>query len=356
MSVEVLDGHASQMFSNKLRIDLSAKVSDRVSFGGNFDYITYHGRTRYYLTDYLPESVLAPIPEDSWDSYFIDFSDRNFLDNAYIRIEFDRFDLTAGKLQISPGTGYAWNPTDMYNVKDILDPTYEQPGHNAIRADIPIGLTGNATVLYEPEEDFERSGKFASVKIHAGHFDLSVTGGERHVTLSDFASGEITLERRRMIGGDFSGELIGLGVWGEAAWNYMSVSEDYFEGLVGADYTFESGLYLLNEIYLNERGKPDFEDYSFNDWMRYLTSERKAVCRSTWHSMAVYPATDLLTIGGAVFTSVSDGSLVLVPSVEYNASNNLDVTFLGNFYIGEEGKAFSSTLGQGGLLRLRYYF
>ena len=30
-----------------------------------------------------------------------------------------------GKQQISLGTGYVWNPTDVFNIKELFDPTYE---------------------------------------------------------------------------------------------------------------------------------------------------------------------------------------------------------------------------------------
>jgi len=356
IDVMVLDGETAQMFSNKLRIDLAASVNGKVTFGGNFDFITYHGRTAYLLPDFLPGSVVDDVPPGVRDRYVLAFADTLFLDNVYLKIAFDYFDLTLGKLQISPGAGYAWNPTDMFNIKDILDPTYERRGHNAVRADIPIGTLGTAMMIYEPERDFDRSGKYANVKLHAGHFDLSLAGGERFAPFSDYVSGVAYTERRRMAGGDFSGELLGLGVWGEGAYNFMEMSDDYFEGLLGTDYTFENGFYLLNELYINGQGEADYRDYDFNDWMRYLTAETKALCRGQWYLFASCPATDLLTVGGSIVTSLSDGSLVLVPTIEYNASTNLDITFFGNIYIGEEGKAFSSALGQGGLLRARYYF
>ena len=33
--------------SNKLRVDLESALSDRVTFGANFNFITYHGKTRW---------------------------------------------------------------------------------------------------------------------------------------------------------------------------------------------------------------------------------------------------------------------------------------------------------------------
>jgi hypothetical protein len=356
LTIASLDRQTMQLSSNKLRIDLEAAPSDRLTFGANLNFLTYHGRTWYRLADYVPDKLLEGLSPSALDSYTLTFSDGYSLDNAFLKYAFSKFDLTVGKQQISPGTGYAWNPTDMFNTKDVLDPTYENPGHNAVTAEVPLGPRGTATLLYSPDEDWEDSGKFVRVKLPAGHFDVSLSAGERTVRLTDFEHYSTLIERRTMVGGDFSGELLGLGCWGEFAQNDMSRSADYFEGLLGADYTFESGLYVLGELYVNERGKLDHEDYTLNDWLRFLTAQTRTVTRTQLYLYSSYPATDLLSVGGSILTSLSDGSVALVPTLEYNMDTNLDLTFFGNFYLGAEGTAFSSGLGQGFLLRLRYYF
>lgn len=351
-----LNGETPQLSSNKLRVDLDAAFSERVTFTANFDYITYHGATTFYLFDFLVDAVTAPLPPQARDQYTFEFRNRNFLDNAYLRLSFDRFDLTVGKQQISPGAGYAWNPTDVFNVKDILDPTYEKPGHNAVRLDVPFGEGKQLSVIYSPEQDFGQSGKIIQFKARAGHFDISFTGGERYWTLTDYETFAMVQDRRHIAGGDIVGELLGIGVWTEAAYNDMVNSEDYFEGLIGFDYTFDNGLYILNELYRNEQGESDYRRFDLSDWVRYFSSETKVVCRDQWYAYISYPATDLLTIGGSIITSLNDGSAVLVPAMMYNFDNNMDITFFGNLYAGKEGKTFSPKLGSGALLRARYYF
>ncbi len=356
LSAADLNGKVTQLASNKLRVDLATALSERASFAGNYIYVAYQGWTEYHLTDYLPDHLVSALPPGSLDPYVLEFTNRNDLDNACLRIAFEGFDLSLGKLQISPGSGYAWNPTDLFNAKDMLDPTYENPGHSAVQVDIPLATRGTAMLLYGPEENLEASSTFGRIKLHAGPLDVSLAGGQRLVQLTDFSTGAASTERRRLLGGDFAGELLGLGVWGEAAFNNMEVSDDYIEGLIGADYTFDSGCYLLNEFYVNEQGATDKRDYDVNRWMRFLTAERKTVTRAQWYLYGSVPATDLLSVGGSIITSLSDGSFVVVPTMAYNIATNLDLTLFGNIYAGEEGAAYSPKLGQGGLLRLRYYF
>lgn len=137
--------------SNKLRLDLS-KDWQNVSFGANVNYISYHGKTEWDLFEYLPQNIGDKVPDfmrDYFTFYYGDLAqwvgpvpmprpDRIFLDNAFAKIRYKKADITVGKQQLNIGTGYTWNPTDFFNVKDVLDPTYEQTGHNAIRLELAL--------------------------------------------------------------------------------------------------------------------------------------------------------------------------------------------------------------------------
>ena len=356
ISVAEVNKETKQMTSLKLRLDLEAALSDRMTFQGNFNYITRHGDKTWHLVDFLSDDIKNSLFPGARDLFIYSLDDECFVDNAFLKITFDRFDLTIGRQQISPGAGYAWNPTDVFNSKNLLDPTYEQRGHDALRVDIPSGLNGTVMLLYSPEDKDYTSGKFAGLKYNISHFEVMLMGGERTHRWKDYSTLKDVNETRKIIGGDIVGELLGMGVWLELAWNDMEISEGYFEGLFGFDYTFEGGLYLLNEFYRNERGKSDYREYTFTDWMSYFATETKSITRDQWFFYISYPATDLLTIGTSVITSLNDWSLVLVPTAEYNFLENLDVTVFGNFYFGDDGETYSPLLGQGGLVRLRYYF
>ena len=262
-----------------------------------------------------------------------------------------------GKQQISLGTGYFSNPTDVFNVKDALDPTYEQPGHNAVRMDLFLGPRLSVMALYSPlEMDWQNSGKLMRIKAGLGHFDFSVTGYEMQHTSTDFHTFEITQQRRRLFGIDFVGELLGLGVWVEGAYNFMKQDDDFYEFILGIDYTFESGLYTLLEYHHNSPGKTDHTEYDLNDWMRYFVGETKTISQDQVYGFIQYPVADLIMIGGSTVFSISDQSIALVPMVYYSIFENVDLTLMLNLYVGEEGKIFSSSLGNGGFIRAQVYF
>lgn len=352
-----------QLYSNKLRVDLKSSLSKNITFAANFDYITYHGKTEWNILDFLSPKVASEVPEGMEAFYILPFSNRNFLDNAYLKIAFKPLDLTVGKQQISLGTGYVWNPTDVFNVKDYLDPTYEQPGHNAIRLDIPLTTSYTLTALFSPEDNWEDSAKMIQLKGRISHFDYSLIAIEKYWLFHDYTQFDTeTLnflelpEKRQLLGVSTAGELLGLGVWAEYAYNKMETTKNFYELVVGADYTFDFQTYVMVEYYRNTLGKTNYEDYNLNDWMRLMAMEQKAISRDQVYVFLQHPVTDLLTAGLSSICSLSDKSFILIPTLNYSLSDDVVIFAYLNLNFGGEGKAFGKNLGNGGLIRIRVYF
>lgn len=352
-----------QLFSNKLRVDLKSSLSENISFGANFNYITYHGKTRWNILDFLPPKAIAEVPNGMEPFYVLPFANRYYLDNAYIKFSFKPFDLMVGKQQISLGTGYVWNPVDVFNVKDFLDPTYEQPGHNAVRMDIPLGSSYTLTALYAPEETWRNSAKLIRLKGRISHFDFSFIGIEKLWRFHDYTHFDLQQqnfpeipEKRQLLGFATTGEIFEVGIWAEYAYNWMETTEDFYELVTGIDYTFDFQTYILIEYFRNTLGKINFEDYSLNDWMRMMTQEQKAICRDQIFTLIQHPVSDFITLELSGIYCISDRSLALGPALNYSLSDNVELYAYLNFSTGQEGTAYSKTMGSGGMLRVRVYF
>ncbi len=351
------------LYSNKLRLDLKSSLSEKVTFAANFDYITFHGKKEWNMLDFLSSDVIAEVPAGMETFYVLPFSDRHFLDNAYIKLSFKSFDLTVGKQQISLGTGYVWNPTDVFNINKLFDPTYEQPGHNSLRLDIPLGSMYTLTTLFSPEDTWKNSAKLIQIKGRISHFDYSLIGIETVWRFHDYTQFDFVnmnfLElpgKRKLLGASTAGELLGLGVWAEYAYNWMDNSEDFYELVVGTDYTFNFQTHMMIEYYRNTLGKTDYEQYNLNDWMRMIALEQKAISRDQIYIFIQHPATDLLSVGISTIYSISDNSFALVPTLNYSLSDNVEVFAYLNINFGREGKVFGKNMGNGGIIRARVYF
>jgi hypothetical protein len=352
-----------QTFTNKLRLDLRSDLSDHITFTGNVNFLTFHGKTEWDVLDFLSDDIVAAIPPAMRGFYVLKFEHEIVLDNAWVKLSFGPLDVIVGKQQISMGTGYVWNPTDVFNFKDVLDPTYEQPGHTALRVDVPLSLDMTLTALYAPEATWPASTKQLDLKGRIGHFDLTVTTIETGWQTYDYTRfdpaemnfRELT-KKRRLLGGSTAGELLGLGVWAEFAFNWMEEYENFYELVVGGDYTFESQTYVMCEYYRNTLAKPDHTEYDLNDWMRFFAAEQKTVARDQIYLFGQHPVTELLYLGMQILYSISDNSAALVPTLSYSLSDNVEIFAYLNFNLGKEGTAYARKLGDGGLLRLRVYF
>jgi hypothetical protein len=351
------DENYYQIHSNKLRVDLKSKAVENTEIGANLIYLLNFGKKSWNILDFLPERVTYDIPIELYPLFQFTYRDTFYLDNVYARLSFSRFAITIGKQQISLGTGYFSNPTDVLNVKDALDPTYEQPGHNAVRMDLYLGTRLSLMALYSPiEMDWGNSGKLVRMKAGLGHFDFSVLFNEMQYETTDFYTFQTERQLRRYIGLTFVGELLGFGVWGEGAYNFFESDDDFYEFIVGADYTFESGLYTLIEYHRNSLAKANYEEYNLNDWMRFFVGEIKTIARDQLYGFIQYPLTDLIAIGTSTIISVSDRSAAFVPTIYYSLFENVELTLMMNFYIGDEEKVYNSNLGNGGFLRANIYF
>lgn len=347
-----------QFLYNKLRVDLKSTAVKHTEFGANVIFLLYYGKTNWNVVDFLPDDIVNTVPPEMRPLFELTYQDTFYLDNAYTRFSLNRFALTAGKQQISLGTGYFANPTDVFNVKDALDPTYEQPGHQGVRMDYLLASRLSLMALFSPiDKDWDASGKLLRVKIGLGHFDFSMLGLEMPYTLTDFYTFQSSQQTRRSFGGDIVGELLGLGVWAEGLYTFLEDdNDDFYEFLVGTDYTFESGLYTMLEYHHNSQAEPDHENYDLNDWMRFFTGETKTISSDQIYGLVTYPVTDLLLIGGYAIFSVSDYSAAIIPMIQYSLFENVDLLFLGNIYTGEEGTPYGSNLGDGFLLRASVYY
>lgn len=360
-----IDGKWIQLQSNKFRLDLKANVADQLTVAANYNWTTYHGKTQWQIPDYLPETVRAQIPTELESYLVLPFEDTQVLDNAFIKWMLPRCDLTLGKQQLSFGAGYAWNPTDLLNNKDLLDPTYEQPGHNAVRLDLPLGQRINATVVYAPEDTWENSTKMVNIKLGLARFDVSVMSIERIWNTHDYTrlndnllSPDFLLlsEKRQMVGGSAVGELLGWGVWAEAGFNTLETRDDLTEWLIGTDHTFDNQTYVMVEYYENSQGKSDSKAYTLNDWMRYLAAEQRALSRNQCYALVQHPLGDLMQLGLSAIYSLSDGSVAFLPTFNWTPLENLEILAYLNLYQGEKTAVFNSNMGNGGLVRVRAYF
>ena len=351
---------------NKLRLDFEAHPDDVVTIGANINIQKYFDNTMWNLLDFLPTDIWQPIfqpedfPEEMWITEFpIALSDTLFLDNVYLKAGFKHFDLTVGKQQISLGTGYAWNPTDIFNTKQLLDPTYEQTGVNAIRAEIPLKGRTNLDVILSPGKDWKESVKMLQLKTGLGRFDMQGTIGQYTWQRTQFNPTTFSIDEqnnlRTLYGGSIVGELAGAGLWIEGAFNKMENIADFSEIIFGTDYTFKNGLYIIMEYLRNENGVSSKENLDINNYLRYFMGETHSLMQDYLFGFLSYPLNDFIQFGLLGFRNLNDNSAALNPQISWNLFQDVDLTMVYSHFIGDDNTEFE-VQDWGWRIRLRGYF
>lgn len=282
---------------------------------------------------------------------YTSFYPRNsiILDRALVKLYLKYVDLFIGRQTIGWGTGYAFNPTDVWNKKNPANPDAPKVGVNAIRAEIPLGNLSTMSIVASPGTDAKRSSAGVRLKSNLLGYDYSISF-IRLYTPDAFILG---LPEQVIMGADFSGEIKGIGIFGEAVAinpgfegrKYTNFDTLYFQTDLGFYYTFENGLYLIAEYYFNQLGAKGRSDYSLKHLLHLLNGDMSGMGRHYGFTgiskeFFRYWKIELFSLG-----NLTDRSLMILPSIEYMHNDNISLKLgasigVGDIYFTEFGGVY----------------
>jgi hypothetical protein len=339
-----------QIDYDRLRVDLDSRAGRGVRLSAAFVWQLYRGNTRIRLQDVLPDAL-----EDLAGATSVALENRQFLNNAYLSIPVGPLEVTAGKQYLAWGAAMAFNPTELFRPKDLFEPGYEREGTGAITARLALGALSDLLVGYVPEGGFAESGKVIRARHHLAGFDFSVMAAEIHrqPTPSGFGIPAGPLSRRTTLGGDLSGELLGIGIWAESAWSNFA-GEQWMEATLGGNYTFADGTLIALEGYFDDRGKWT-EPYPTGLWLDRFLGGRRNLGKGMLYGTVSREIGQRWHVGVSGLGNTGDRSFVLIPVAAYSFAEDVDLLFNGLFPFGGEDTEFG-TGRLGGFLRARVYF
>lgn len=217
----------------KIRLDLEARPVGRAVLRANLNIQRFQGQDTWDLFDFLPARVTDPLVGGGVTAFPFELPDTLYLDNAYLKVSLPAFDLTLGKQQLSLGPGYAWNPLDIFNRKELLDPSYEQTGVEAIRMEVPLARRFLVDLIVAPQGRWDNWSRLLRAKVGVGRFDLTVTAGlfqwiRTRLDPATFQNSPV-VRNRTMMGWATVGEWLDWGMWTEGGWNTMEEDEAFLE-------------------------------------------------------------------------------------------------------------------------------
>ncbi|MBU0712131.1 hypothetical protein KJ762_05815 [bacterium] len=372
---------------NKLRLDMDSSPSDNIRISANLIYKQFNGQTSLNFMDFIHPKYypVVPTPDglglDTTSYIPYSLTDTMFIDNMFMEFHHKLFDLTLGKQQISPGVGYAWNPTDIFNLKDLMDPTYENSGISAIKLSIPFGYRTTLSGILQPENSWNETIQYYQLKTGIGQFDFSLIYGKKNplqlipeidtvlVTgIDEYGNyiGNIAVPYTKYIGPyniphdlygfNLEGELLGIGIRSEIATHRINCNNDnlQYEFVIGADYTFVNSLYLLTEFYHSDLGTKTGQT-GFDDYLVYFSGERKSLNQNYLFALAMFPLGDLLDVSAFGIINLDDKSAVIAPQLIYRIFQDVELSILGSWFVGDNTDEYGYQ-EFGARFRIRAYF
>lgn len=245
-----------------------------------------------------------------------------------------------GLQKVSMGVGRIWNPTDLFNPKNplALEPD-EVFGVFALSYTYSLNSLSQITAVAAERAD-KRMKYAGRVKGYLGYADAAI----------DIVSADDV----EMIGYELEGELSDTGVElrSEGGWfNDKLLHQQFFQGVIGADYAFENSLMLIGEWLHTSR--------TFD---RELQQRLPSGARNNLVGAHDYGALsagfqfDPLLYGSlSVIVSANDGSFYTGPSLRYSLSDDMSLGLGAMAYGGKGGSEFGD-YGQTWYLNLKMTF
>lgn len=323
------------MYSGKIRLKMSYSPADWISFRAEYELTptildtvalsSFHmlsgvNPPEYRIADI--SDILYPGGSDPVGGFYINQN----LDRFFATLSFNFADIYIGRQVISWGSSYVFNPTDIispFNFNEI--DKEEKTGVDALRIRIPLGTMDELDIGYVFGEDpgIENSAFFIRGKFNLFRTDLSLL--------------ILGFRQNLLLGFDLSGSLGGAGVRLEAAYVLDKVMDkelpeelknNYFRLSLGLDYNFNDRIYGYCEYHINSPGSTDTDNYqslyadnAYSEGSVYLLGKHYLSAGMTYQ---LHP---LIPFSVFAIYNISDKSMIISPSLEYNISENIYLSF-----------------------------
>ncbi len=288
--------------------------------------------TSDYRADDLDLS-LYPRDPSSYDEFRINQN----LDRLLLTVHVPFADMYFGRQAIAWGSARVINPTDIlapfsYDALDVED----RRGVDAARIRIPIGFMGeiDAGYLFGKDFDYNSSAMYLRAKDYFLKTDISALA--------------INFQENLLLGIDLARSIGGAGAWLEAAWvdpdllnpdGNVGNEKNYLRVTVGADYSFGDKTYGFLEYHYNQAGSNEPSDYlaeyqtiPYREGGVFLLGEHYIIPGVT------YQITPLIIFSGTAMFNISDQSILLIPKLDYNISENIYLSGGAYVGLGKEGR------------------
>lgn len=250
------------------------------------------------------------------------------LDRAYFDVQAGKWDLRIGRQAINFGQALIWNPVDLVDSNTALDFDIVKEGIDAVRASYALSPTSSVLGLVA----YPDGGA------------ISLVRGETLVGSADL--GALVAHDARdddsIFGFDVKGDLK-VGYWVEAAYHDREAGGDFYQAVVGFDYSLPvlQQLYFALQYYRDSSGGTGVAEYDYAS----LARGRRFLARQYGSLISTLTVSELTTLSGSVIVNLEDESFLATMGVARYFFENLEVTVRGSLFRGSGPGEFHPVAG-----------
>ena len=368
--------------STRSRLNLSGRPDESFDFGIGVVGTLNSGATEFDLTRYMPDNLQQKLAPEASEIFKQRIENEIFLQEAFGTLYMPYMQLRIGRHKFYTGTGYAYNPIDIFNHKNPLDPTYEINGLDSVLGSIELPHQTEIQGFVKFADRLATSGYMLRLKTYISGWDTALQYSEctkervDWETLNTSESVSALVQgapfenfmrefRWRLLGVEFAGELGGIGIHGEGGYTFIegkdnvgtltNAGEDHERFLIGIDYTFDFQLYFIAEYLHIGQGRIDSSEITINDRMAYLSGEVLSINRDTVFTGVTYPLTELIDFSLYGIVACNDTSAVVNPRLLYSIYPGVSLSLTAYVPVGDE-QGQNGKSGPGGFARLKFNF
>jgi hypothetical protein len=329
---------------HRLRLELNYKKQNffATMIG---DGVNYYGEEFIHSPEFALFTTLhSDTPFDTQSKFNYSEKSANYskLYRAYVGYDDMTNRFVAGLQNITMGVGRIWNPTNIFNPKNIyaLEPD-EVYGVWALNYTRYLSTTSHFSLVLSQRED--ESYKYA-LRYKA------------YIGFADFAINVVKSDQTKMVGYELEGNLgeSGIELRSEGAYIQSQINtltgtqeREFYQMIIGADYGFENGITLVAEALYSSK------TFDQNELFLNLGSEILGNMNgSKFYGALSLSYTFNLALSGSLTYIESFGehnSRFVAPSLTYSINDYSSITLGGMIYSGDEASEF-------GMLGNSYYF
>lgn len=252
------------------------------------------------------------------------------IDRILLDYKTGSYHFTIGRQRINWGVSNIWNPNDIFNTYNFLDFDYEErQGVDAVRAVKNFKNTLSMEIAYKPGKTKDDHIGGMLFKVNKFKYDLQMLGG--------------IYRQDAVLGIGWAGNIKDLGFKGEM--NYFhpyqekSMEKSSYNISLMADRTFKNNwygsvsfLYNSNPVNTSLGGN---SLYSSN-----LSPKALFPFRNNFYAGVLKELSPISNLNLAFIYSPENNTVILFPSITWNAANNLDIDLTAQAFFAESSKIY----------------